>query len=149
MARRKNLRRRRSDNTFLFTAYTGSAAAAFGMLTTCKATFLNKKNITNDDKRMLEGVRILIIDDVSSLTASQLLKLDENLKKIGDPYKVFSGYIVLFLVGTSNKSNRWELKTIRKYGTLLHQGYLRISSTVQSSWMLCLILRTIQSMAVF
>ena len=31
------------DNTFLFTAYTGSAAAAFGGLTTSSATFLGKK----------------------------------------------------------------------------------------------------------
>ena len=32
------------DNTFLFTAYTGSAAAAFGGLTTSSATFISKKS---------------------------------------------------------------------------------------------------------
>ena len=32
-----------SDRTFLFTAYTGSAASCFGGVTICKAAFLNKK----------------------------------------------------------------------------------------------------------
>ena len=32
------------DNTFLFTAYTGYAAGAFGALTTSTATYLQKKN---------------------------------------------------------------------------------------------------------
>eukprot|EP00985_Skeletonema_marinoi_P023042 scaffold15041_cov206-Skeletonema_marinoi.AAC.1 len=35
-----------NDNTYLFTAYTGSAAAAFGGQTTVAATYLNKKTIS-------------------------------------------------------------------------------------------------------
>jgi hypothetical protein len=84
------------DNTFLFTAYTGSAAAAFGGLTTSSAKFLNKRNITNNDRHMFEGVCILMIDEVSFLTDSELKKLDQNLKKIGDPRKPFGRYIIVF-----------------------------------------------------
>ena len=38
------------DNTFLFTAYTGSAAAAFGGLTTSVATYLAKDKINDTDR---------------------------------------------------------------------------------------------------
>ena len=48
------------DNTFLFTAYTGSAAAAFGGLTTSSATFLGKRNLSDDDRQTFEGVRIRV-----------------------------------------------------------------------------------------
>ena len=58
--------------------------------------FLNKQTITDNDRKMFEGVRILIIDEVSFLTDSELLKLDENLKKIGDPYMVFGVYSIVF-----------------------------------------------------
>ena len=34
-----------SDKTFLFTAYTGSAASFFGGVTICKAAFLLKKKV--------------------------------------------------------------------------------------------------------
>ena len=65
-----------SNNTFLFTAYTGSAAAAFGGLTTSKATYLAKDNISDNDRKLFKGVCILIINEVSFLTDSELLKLD-------------------------------------------------------------------------
>ena len=57
------------DNTFLFTAYTGSAAAAFGGLTTSSATFLNKPSITDEDAQSFWGVRIIIIDEISFMKA--------------------------------------------------------------------------------
>ena len=68
------------DNTFLFTAYTGSAAAAFGGLTTSSATFLGKRNLSDDDRQTFEGVRILVIDEVSFLKDSELDKLMKNCK---------------------------------------------------------------------
>ena len=42
------------DNTFLFTAYTGSAAAAFGGLTTCTAMFLCKPKINDNDREKFQ-----------------------------------------------------------------------------------------------
>ena len=41
-----------SDSTFLFTAYTGSAASLFGGRTICKASFIQKvRALSEDDKR--------------------------------------------------------------------------------------------------
>lgn len=89
-----------ADNTFLFTAYTGSAAAAFGGLTTVKATYIGKNGDTPklsiEEERAFEGVRILIIDEVSFLTDRELLKLDRTLQRIGDRSKPFGGYSIIF-----------------------------------------------------
>jgi hypothetical protein len=85
-----------NDNTFLFTAYTGSAAAAFGGQTTVAATYLSKKTITDDDRKVFHGVRTLIIDEVSFLKDRELLKLGSNLQKIGDNHKPFGGYNIIF-----------------------------------------------------
>lgn len=84
------------DNTFLFTAYTGSAAAAFGGLTTTKATYLAKKGLSDDDRRAFHGVRVLIIDEVSFLKDSELIKLDRILQKISDNRKPYGGYNIIF-----------------------------------------------------
>ena len=49
--------------------YTGSAVAVFGGLTTSKAIFLDKNNISDNDRKTFEGVCILIIfGEVSFLT---------------------------------------------------------------------------------
>ena len=85
------------DNTFLFTAYTGSAASAFGGVTTCSAAFLNKdKELSDDDKTSWDGVRIVIIDEVSFLKLSEIHKLNKNLQAIGDSTKVFGGFSIIF-----------------------------------------------------
>ena len=84
------------DSTFLFTAYTGSAAAAFGGLTTSSAMFLNKKTITDDDIQSFRGVRIIIIDEVSFMKDSELKSMDRNLKHIGDARKPFGGFNIVF-----------------------------------------------------
>ena len=131
-----------SNNTFHFTAYTGSAAAAFGGLTTSKATYLAKDNISDNDRKLIKGVCILIIDEVSFLTDSELMKLDQNLKKIGDSYKVFGGYTIMFS-GDFQHLDQVGIKEWKKYGTPLHQGSSRVISTVQSSCVLCIILKTI------
>ena len=117
-----------SDNTFLFTAYTGSAAAAFGGLTTSSATFLNKRNITDDDRKMYEGVRVLIIDEVSFLKDSELLKLDRNLKKVGDSHKPFGGFSIVFggdfqqiePVGVKTKEILWNPGSSRHFENSLN-----------------------------
>ncbi|KAL7526583.1 hypothetical protein ACHAWF_001831, partial [Thalassiosira exigua] len=44
-----------NDDTFLFTAYTGSAAVAFGGKTTSKSIFFNKKRLSDDDQNFFSG----------------------------------------------------------------------------------------------
>jgi hypothetical protein len=86
-----------NDNTFLFTAYTGSAASAFGGVTTCSAAFLNKKNeISDEDKKVWLGVRIVVIDEISFMKASEVEKLNTNLQLIGDSNKLFGGFSIIF-----------------------------------------------------
>jgi len=112
-----------NDNTFLFTAYTGSAAAAFGGQTTVAATYLNKKTISDDDRKVFQGVRTLIIDEVSFLKDSELKKLDNNLQKIGDNRKPFGGYNIIFAgdfqqnepVKMKDKEKLWHPSSTRHF----------------------------------
>ena len=84
------------ENTFFFTAYTGSAAAAFGGLTTSSGIYLNKDDLTDTDRQMFEGVRILVIDEVSFLKDSELKTMMKHLQNIGDSHKPFGGYNIVF-----------------------------------------------------
>ena len=85
------------DNTFLFTAYTGSAASAFGGVTTCSAAFLNKtREISDDEKRSWIGVRIVVIDEISFMKAFEVEKLNKNLQLLGDSNKPFGGFSIIF-----------------------------------------------------
>ena len=84
------------DNTFLFTAYTGSAAAAFGGLTTSAATFLSKDTLSDSDRQEFEGVRILVVDEVSFLKDTELKKIQRHLQNLGDPHRPFGGYNIVF-----------------------------------------------------
>jgi hypothetical protein len=53
-----------SDTTFLFTAYTGSAASLIGGITISKAAYLNlQRQINKDDINEWKDVRILVIDE--------------------------------------------------------------------------------------
>jgi hypothetical protein len=112
-----------NDNTYLFTAYTGSAAAAFGGQTTVAATYLNKKTISDDDRKVFQGVRTLIIDEVSFLKDSELRKLDNNLQKIGDNRKPFGGYNIIFAgdfqqnepVKMKDKEKLWHPSSTRHF----------------------------------
>ena len=83
-------------DTFLFTAYTRSAAAAFGGLKTSAATYLNKPNPTDTGRQMFEGVRILVIDGVSFLKDSELKTTMKHLQNIVDPHNPFGGYNIVF-----------------------------------------------------
>ena len=67
-----------NDKTFLFTAYTGSAASFFGGVTICKAAFLLKKKpaLNQDEIDEWKDVRILVIDEISFMQDSEILKLD-------------------------------------------------------------------------
>lgn len=85
------------DNRFLFTAYTGSAASFFGGVTICKAAYLNKKKAIDDNEILRwQGVRILIIDEISFMKSTEMRRLDENLQIIGDSTKPFGGFSIIF-----------------------------------------------------
>lgn len=106
-----------ADNTFLFTAYTGSAAAAFGGVTTVKATYIAKQgstpHLSADEEKAFEGVRILIIDEVSFLKDDELLKLDRTLQRIGNNRQPFGGYSIIF-AGDFQQNEPIQMKASQK-----------------------------------
>jgi len=86
-----------SDKTFLFTAYTGSAASLIGGVTTSKAAFLNqRKQLSDDDRNEWQDVRIVIIDEVSFMSDTTLLTLDRRLKEIKNRSLPFGGFSIIF-----------------------------------------------------
>ena len=86
-----------NDFTSLFTAYTGSAVIGVRGLTICKTAFVLKRTIlTEEDKRMWQGVKMLIVDEISFIQDNQLQILDKRLKETRDSTQVFSGYSIIF-----------------------------------------------------
>ena len=88
-----------NNKTFLFTAYTGSAVSFCGGVTIYKAAFLNKQNSTldEDDIHAWKDVRILVIDEISFMKDSEMIRLDKRLKQCsGDRMKPFGGYSIIF-----------------------------------------------------
>jgi hypothetical protein len=74
-----------SDKTFIFTAYTGSAASLFGGVSISKAAFLNQcKQLSVDDRNEWQDVQIVVIDKVSFMSDTILKTLDRKLKEIGN-----------------------------------------------------------------
>ncbi len=67
-----------SDTTFLFTAYTESAASLIGGVTISKAAYLNlQRQINKDDINEWKDVRILVIDEVSFMSDSIFKKTQQ------------------------------------------------------------------------
>ncbi len=86
-----------SDKTFLFTAYTGSAALLFGGITISKAVFINQNSaLSLDDKNEWQDVQILIIDEISFMSDSVLKRLNKKLKQIGNGTHVFGEFSIIF-----------------------------------------------------
>jgi hypothetical protein len=86
-----------SDKTFIFTAYTGSAASLFGGVTISKAAFLNqRKQLSVDDRNEWQDVQIVVIDEVSFMSDTILKTLDRKLKEIKDWTKPFGGFTIIF-----------------------------------------------------
>jgi hypothetical protein len=72
-----------SDTTFLFTAYTGSAASLIGGVTISKAAYLNlQQQINENDINEWKDVRILVIYEVSFMNDSILKNSTGNSHKL-------------------------------------------------------------------
>lgn len=86
-----------SDKTFIFTAYTGSAASLFGGVTISKAAFLNqRKQLSVDERNEWQDVRIVVIDEVSFMSDTILKTLDRKLKEIKNRSQPFGGFTIIF-----------------------------------------------------
>lgn len=85
------------DSTFLFTAYTGSAASAFNGKTICTVAHLNTdRPLTDEEIQEWKSVRILVIDEISFMSDKELRYLDKRLRDVRDRNKVFGGFSIIF-----------------------------------------------------
>jgi hypothetical protein len=72
-----------SDTTFLFTAYTGSAASLIGGVTVSKAAYLNlQRQLNEDDTNEWKDVNFLVIDRASFMSNSTLKNSTGNSHKL-------------------------------------------------------------------
>ena len=87
-----------SESTFLFTAYTGTAAMEVGGVTICKAAYIFwKKALNEDEKKRWREVKILIIDEISFMSDDQFQELNRKLQALMDnKNKPFGGISVIF-----------------------------------------------------
>ncbi len=85
------------DSTFLFTAYTGSAASYSGGITICKIGCICKSgDLTLEEKLRWKYVKILIIDEISFMQDDELIRLDKRLKECRDKTIIFGGISIIF-----------------------------------------------------
>jgi len=88
-------------HTILVTACSGVAATLIHGQTLHSATFLNKeiRNIDIDDKaRFQNGVKLLIVDEISMLSGSDLKSLSKRLNWLMDNYSgVYGGLDISFM----------------------------------------------------
>jgi type II secretory pathway predicted ATPase ExeA len=68
------------DETFYFTACSGSAAALFRGVTIHSGAFLNGR-VTDKARKEWKNVRILMIDEISYFSDNDFKKLDRKLKE--------------------------------------------------------------------
>ncbi len=115
-----------SDKTFLFTAYTGSAASLFGGVTISKAAFINQNSaLSLDDINEWQGVRLLIIDEISFMSNSVLKKLDKKLKHISSNNQCDTMHVVR-LCNCLTRSIKYQSPTGSYVGIRCSRGETRI-----------------------
>ena len=86
-------------NTYLYTAYTGSAAAQFNGVTICKKSGLLMKESKPLPEELIaswNSVKIIIVDEVSFMRRSEFDRLDTRLREIGRRDCLFGGFSVIF-----------------------------------------------------
>jgi hypothetical protein len=85
------------ERTFLFTAYTGSAASLIGGITISKAAYINQqKQLSADDINEWKDVKILVIDEDSFMSDRILMTLNNRLMDIGNRTTFFGGLSIIF-----------------------------------------------------
>eukprot|EP00986_Skeletonema_menzelii_P013820 scaffold8448_cov188-Skeletonema_menzelii.AAC.1 len=105
-----------NNYSFYFTATTGSAAALYGGTTIHSAAHLNKTRLTDDMRSIWrEDVRILIIDEISFFTATEIARLDQQLKKLTGRHDMVYGGISIVFAGDFH-----QLKPICSEGEVLY-----------------------------
>ncbi len=85
------------ERTFLFTAYTGSAASLIGGITTSKAAYINQqKQLSADNIHEWKDVKIIVIDEVSFMGNRTLMTLNNRLMDIGNRMTSIGGLSIIF-----------------------------------------------------
>ena len=86
-----------NDNTVVISALTGSAATELDKgMTLHKAVGLNKKQITDEDRLKWKGTKMLVIDEVSFMTVSNLLKADKQMRILKQIRELYGSCHVVF-----------------------------------------------------
>ena len=85
-----------TPTTFFYTAYTGSAASAFGGRTIIKASGMKSQTITPTQRAEWESCMMLVIDEISFMKESELMQLDAKLRQLGHPNKIYGGFSIIF-----------------------------------------------------
>ena len=86
-------------STYLYTAYTGSAAAQFNGVTICKKSGLLMKKSKRLPEKLINSwnsVKIVIVDEISFMRRSEFDKLDTRLREIGRRDCLFGDFSVIF-----------------------------------------------------
>ena len=87
------------DSTYLYTAYTGLAAAQFNGVTNCKKLGIkvpSHKRLSQELIDSWSNVKIVIVYEVSFMKRSEFSDLDCRFQEIGCRDSLFGGFSVIF-----------------------------------------------------